>query len=158
SDISIVCVGTPSQANGSLDTRGIARVCEQIGEALKRKSTPHIVVIRSTILPGTMRGLVIPTLEKASGKKAGEGFGVCNNPEFLRESTAVLDFYAPPKTVIGAIDKASGDKVAALYDGIDAPLVVTSLETAEMVKYADNAWHAVKVAFGNEVGNICKAL
>jgi GDP-mannose 6-dehydrogenase len=158
SDISIVCVGTPSQANGSLDTRGIARVCEEIGAALRRKSSPHVVVIRSTILPGTMRGLVIPTLEKASGKRAGEGFGVCNNPEFLRESTAVQDFYAPPKTVIGAIDETSGAAVAALYEGIDAPLVVTSLETAEMVKYADNAWHAVKVAFGNEVGNICKAL
>ncbi len=158
SDISIVCVGTPSRGNGSLDTGGITRVCEEIGTALARKREPHVVVIRSTVLPGTMRGLVLPTLERASGRKAGEGFGLCNNPEFLRESTAVQDFYNPPKTLIGTLDERSGEAVAALYEGIDAPLVVTSVETAEMVKYADNAWHALKVAFGNEIGNVCKAL
>jgi GDP-mannose 6-dehydrogenase len=158
SDISIVCVGTPSQGNGSLDTRGIARVCEEIGAALARKREGHIVVIRSTVLPGTIRGLVAPTLEKASGKTAGRDFGLCNNPEFLRESTAVQDFYAPPKTVIGTLDRRSGETVAGLYKNIEAPLIVTKVETAEMVKYADNAWHAVKVAFGNEIGNVCKAL
>jgi GDP-mannose 6-dehydrogenase len=158
SDISIVCVGTPSRANGSLDTTSLERVCEQIGGALADRTGYHIVVIRSTILPGTMRDLVRPVLEKASGKQAGRDFGLANNPEFLRESTAVQDFFNPPKTVIGAVDQRTGEQVAALYDGIDAPLVRTSIEVGELVKYADNAWHALKVAFGNEIGNIGKAL
>src|ERR1017187_7497206 len=108
-ELSFVCVGTPSQANGNLDLRYIRRLCEQIGPALKTKTTRHTVVIRSTILPGTMRSIVIPTLEEFSGKKAGVDFGVCNNPEFLREGSAVKDFRSPPKTVIGELDKASGD-------------------------------------------------
>jgi GDP-mannose 6-dehydrogenase len=109
------------------------------------------------MLPGTVRGVIIPTLESASGKSAGKDFGVCINPEFLREGTAVHDFYNPPKTVIGETDSRSGDAVAHLYEGLDAPLVRTSVETAEMVKYADNVWHALKVGFANEIGNICKA-
>ncbi len=157
-DLSIVCVGTPSQPNGNLDLRYIRQICEQIGAALKDKPARHTVVIRSTILPGTMRGIVIPILEETSGKKAGVGFGVCNNPEFLREGTAVKDFNAPPKTVIGELDKASGDLLAGIYQKLDAPLIRTDLETAEMVKYVDNSWHAVKIGFANEIGNLCKSL
>lgn len=157
-DISFVCVGTPSQMNGNLDLKYVRRVCEKIGSALRAKNGHHVVVIRSTILPGTMRSVVIPTLEAASGKKAGKEFGVCNNPEFLREGTAVYDFHNPPKTVIGEIDTASGDLLAELYQKMDAPMIRTDLETAEMVKYVDNCWHALKVGFANEVGNICKAV
>jgi GDP-mannose 6-dehydrogenase len=155
--LSFVCVGTPSQSNGNLDLTYIRRVCELIGRALKNKSTRHTVVIRSTILPGTMLGIVIPTLEECSGKKAGADFGVCNNPEFLREGSAVKDFNAPPKTVIGQVDRESGDMLASLYSKLDAPFIRTDLETAEMVKYVDNSWHALKIGFANEIGNLCKA-
>jgi len=158
SDLSIICVGTPSLANGGLDLGYVQRVCEQIGEQLRNKKTFHIVVVRSTMLPGSMRGVVIPTLEKFSGKTAGKDFGVCINPEFLREGTAVFDFYHPPKTVIGEIDTRSGDTMAQIYAHLDALLIRTSIETAEMVKYTDNVWHALKVGFANEIGNICKAL
>jgi GDP-mannose 6-dehydrogenase len=156
-DISFVCVGTPSQQNGNLDLRYIRRICEQIGEALKTKIGRHIVVIRSTILPGTMRNIVIPTLEEFSGKRAGEDFGVCSNPEFLREGSAVKDFRCPPKTVIGELDKGSGDLLTQLYAGINAPLIRTDLQTAEMIKYVDNCWHALKIGFANEIGNVCKS-
>jgi GDP-mannose 6-dehydrogenase len=157
-ELSFVCVGTPSQPNGNLDLRFIRRICEQIGEALKHKSARHTVVIRSTILPGTMRNLVIPTLEEFSGKKAGSDFGVCTNPEFLREGSAVRDFRQPPKTVIGELDQASGDIVVQIYKHLDAPLIRTDLETAEMVKYVDNSWHALKIGFANEIGNLCKSM
>lgn len=155
-ELSFICVGTPSQPNGNLDLRYIRRICEQIGEALKYKTSRHTVVIRSTILPGTMRGIVIPILEEFSGKKAGVDFGVCNNPEFLREGSAVKDFNNPPKTVIGQLDQASGDILAALYMKLEAPLIRTDLDTAEMVKYVDNSWHALKIGFANEIGNLCK--
>lgn len=157
-ELSFVCVGTPSQANGNLDLRYIRRICEQIGEALKTKTARHTVVIRSTILPGTMHKIVIPTLEEFSGKKAGVDFGVCNNPEFLREGSAVKDFRCPPKTVIGELDRASGDMLATLYEKLEAPLIRTNLEAAEMVKYVDNSWHALKIGFANEIGNLCKSL
>jgi GDP-mannose 6-dehydrogenase len=157
-DLSFVCVGTPSQPNGNLDLRYIRRICEQIGEALKAKSDRHVVVIRSTVLPGTMREIVIPILEESSGKKAGVGFGVCHNPEFLREGSAVKDFYAPPKTVIGELDQQSGTLLAQIYAKIEAPLIRTSIEVAEMVKYVDNCWHALKIGFANEIGNLSKTL
>jgi len=157
-DMSLVCVGTPSQGNGSLDLRYVRHVCEEIGRALADKGSFHTVVLRSTMLPGSMRSMVIPSLENASGKQAGTDFGVCNNPEFLREGTAVYDYDNPPKTVIGETDPESGDIVAKLYANLDAPLVRTDLETAEMVKYVDNVWHALKVGFANEIGTICKAL
>lgn len=157
-DLSFVCVGTPSQLNGNLDLTSVRRVCELIGDALKEKKTHHTIVIRSTILPGTMRNVVIPALEEHSGKRAGADFGVCNNPEFLREGSAVKDFRHPPKTVIGQFDQASGEILASLYAKIDAPLIMTSLETAEMVKYVDNSWHALKIGFANEIGNLCKSL
>ena len=156
-ELSFICVGTPSQSNGNLDLRYIRRICEQIGEALKDKAARHVVVVRSTILPGTMRRIVIPILEESSGKKAGTDFGVCHNPEFLREGTAVKDFNCPPKTVIGELDQLSGDKLALLYKRLDAPLIRTDLETGEMVKYIDNCWHALKIGFANEIGNLCKS-
>ncbi|HTN65787.1 MAG TPA: nucleotide sugar dehydrogenase, partial [Burkholderiaceae bacterium] len=158
SDMSLVCVGTPSQLNGNLDLSYVRRVCEEIGIALKSKPQFHVVVIRSTMLPGSMRTTVIPTLETFSGKKAGIDFGVCSNPEFLREGTAVFDYHHPPKTVIGESDGRSGDMLVSLYRHMDAPLVRTNVETAEMVKYSDNTWHALKVVFANEIGNICKAV
>ena len=156
-ELSFVCVGTPSQANGNLDLTYIRRVCEMIGKALMNKAARHTVVIRSTILPGTMHQIVIPTLEEHSGKKAGVDFGVCNNPEFLREGSAVRDFNSPPKTVIGELDRASGDMLGALYAKLEAPFIRTDLETAEMVKYVDNSWHALKIGFANEIGNLCKS-
>jgi len=157
-DMSLICVGTPSQLNGSLDLRYVRHVCEQIGAALRDKSVFHVVVSRSTMLPGSMRSVVLPALEEASGKKAGVDFGVCNNPEFLREGTAVHDFHHPPKTVVGQTDARSGDMLVEIYRKIEAPLIRTDVETAEMVKYADNVWHALKVAFGNEIGVLAKAV
>jgi GDP-mannose 6-dehydrogenase len=157
-DLSFICVGTPSQSNGNLDLRHIRRICEQIGQALRTKKNRHIVVIRSTILPGTMRRIVIPTLEEFSGKAAGEGFGICSNPEFLREGTAVRDFRCPPKTVIGELDEASAEILETLYERVQAPLIRTDLNTAEMIKYIDNCWHALKVGFANEIGNLCDSV
>jgi len=158
SELTMICVGTPSQSNGSLDLERVRAACEQIGAALGQKDGYHVVVVRSTMLPGSMRDVVLPTLEAASGKKVGRDFGLCINPEFMREGTAVWDFRHPPKTVIGEIDARSGDTLLELCRGIDAPLVRTKIEIAEMVKYTDNAWHAAKVAFANEIGNISKAL
>src|SRR5258706_5424334 len=157
SELTMICVGTPSQSNGRLDLSRVRAACEQIGAALGEKDAYHVVVVRSTMLPGSMRDVVLPTLEVASGKKAGRDFGLCVNPEFMREGTAVWDFRHPPKTVIGEIDERSGDTLLQLYLGIDAPVIRTRIEIAEMVKYTDNAWHAVKVAFANEIGNISKA-
>ena len=154
-DLSFICVGTPSQPNGNLDSTSVRRVCELIGDALKDKRTRHTVVIRSTILPGTMRKVVIPALEQHSGKQAGVDFGICNNPEFLREGSAVEDFRSPPKTVIGELEPESGNALASLYQKLNAPLIRTSLESAEMVKYVDNSWHALKIGFANEIGNLC---
>lgn len=158
SDISMICVGTPSQTNGSLDYRYLRDVCVSIGEALAVKDDFHVVVVRSTILPGTMRSVVLPLLESRSGRSAGEGFGVAHNPEFLREGTALYDFDHPPKTVIGEGDPDTGERVANLYDRIDAPLIRVDLPVAELVKYVDNCWHALKVGFANEIGTIAKAV
>lgn len=158
SDLSLVCVGTPSNPNGSLHLHHVKQACREIGSALNEKDGPHTIVIRSTMLPGTVESLVIPTLEEASGKKAMRDFGVCINPEFLREGSSLKDFHAPPFTLIGAIDEETAATVGELYAQINAPLVVTSLKTAEMVKYVCNCFHALKVSFANEIGNICKAL
>ncbi|HUF21510.1 MAG TPA: UDP-glucose/GDP-mannose dehydrogenase family protein [Burkholderiales bacterium] len=157
-DLSMVCVGTPSRANGDIELTFVRRVCEQIGAALRHHPGAPAVVIRSTMLPGTIRNVVIPTLEAASGRRAGVDFGVCINPEFLREGTAVHDYFNPPKTVIGELNRASGDLLASVYAQLTAPLIRTDIETAEMVKYADNAWHALKVGFANEIGNLCKGV
>jgi GDP-mannose 6-dehydrogenase len=156
-DLSLVCVGTPSLGNGHIDLKYVRRVCEQIGEAL-REHPGHTVVMRSTLLPGSMKGVVIPALETASGLKAGEDFGLAINPEFLREGTAVYDYFHPPKTVIGEVGKGAGDVLEKLYGHLPGPMIRTDYETAEMVKYADNTWHALKVSFANEIGNICKGL
>ena len=158
SDMLLLCVGTPSLANGGLDTRYVRRACEQIGEVLRNEDNAPIVVVRSTMLPGTMREVVIPTLEAVSGRCAGADFGVCINPEFMREGSAVYDYYHPPKTVIGELGKSSGDILASLYKDMPGPLIRTDIETAEMVKYADNAWHALKIGFANEMGNLCKGV
>jgi len=158
SDLVLVCVGTPSRGNGDIDLTYVRRVCEQIGAALRSHAGAPAVVMRSTLLPGTMRGVVIPTLESSSGRRAGVEFGVCINPEFLREGSAVHDYHNPPKTVIGELNPASGDLLASLYAHLAAPLVRTDIQTAEMVKYTDNVWHALKVGFANEIGNICKGL
>ena len=158
SALSLVCVGTPSNQNGSLHLRHIEQVCTEIGTALKTKNERHIVVIRSTMLPGTIQNTVIPILEKTSGKKAVIDFGICINPEFLREGSSLKDYHAPPFTLIGADDEETINAVRSLYINIDAPVFVTSLKTAEMVKYVCNCFHALKVSFANEIGNICKAL
>jgi GDP-mannose 6-dehydrogenase len=156
SEISFICVGTPSQLNGNLDLKYVRRVCEDIGKVLKTKAEFHLVVVRSTVLPGTMRNVVIPILEECSGKTVGKEFGVCHNPEFLREGTAVHDFFHPPKTVIGQDNAAGGDILASIYAKITAPLIRCDIEVSEMVKYVDNVWHALKIGFANEVGNFCK--
>ena len=158
SDLSLICVGTPSNQNGSLHLRHVEQVCREIGAALKTKSQRHIVVIRSTMLPGTIQNTVIPALEETSGKKAGTDFGICINPEFLREGSSLKDFHNPPFTLIGADDEETIVAVRGLYEKINAPVFVTSLKTAEMVKYVCNCFHALKVSFANEIGNICKAL
>jgi GDP-mannose 6-dehydrogenase len=157
-DVSLVCVGTPSAPNGSLSTTYLERVCEEIGAAIGAKEAGHVVVIRSTMIPGTCEDLLLPILERASGRTAGEGFGLAVNPEFLREGTSVRDFHDPPKTVIGQHDPASGDVVAELYEGLPGPVFRVAIRVAEATKYLDNAFHALKVGFGNEVGSICKAI
>jgi GDP-mannose 6-dehydrogenase len=157
-EMSIVCVGTPSQKNGKVSTHAVREVSAEIGQALCGKRPGHVVVLRSTVPPGSTRNLVRPTLEEFSGGRVGVEFGLAHNPEFLREGTAIADFDNPPKTVIGAFDELAASKTAELYAGLDAPLVCTTVETSELVKYVDNVWHALKVCFGNEVGNICKAI
>jgi GDP-mannose 6-dehydrogenase len=158
-DVSIVCVGTPSSKNGSLQLDYIKRVAEQIGGCLKKMTTYHVVNIRSTVLPGTVEDVIIPILEARSQKRAGKDFGVCMNPEFLREGTSIKDYFNPPFTVIGQIDKKSGAVVEKLYKDIEnAPVIKTDIRVAEMVKYSCNTFHALKVTFANEIGNICKAV
>jgi GDP-mannose 6-dehydrogenase len=157
-EVSLVCVGTPSAANGSLSTTYLERVAEQIGRALAGQGHRHTVVFRSTMLPGTCLDLLVPILERASGGTAGRDFGVAVNPEFLREGTSVRDFFEPPKTVIGEYDVASGDVVAALYEGLPGEVFRVPIPVAEMIKYADNAFHAVKIGFANELGAISRAL
>lgn len=157
SDVSLICVGTPSEENGSLDLQYATRVVREIGAALRQSDAYHCVVFRSTMLPGSVEEILIPVLEEYADKRAGRDFGVVYNPEFLREGSSVADYYAPPRTVIGSLDDRGANLVGQLYEGIAAPLVRTSIRTAEMVKYVDNAFHALKVAFANEVGAICKA-
>ncbi|HEY0322845.1 MAG TPA: UDP-glucose/GDP-mannose dehydrogenase family protein [Pyrinomonadaceae bacterium] len=157
-EMSLVCVGTPSQPNGSLDLSYIKRVCQEIGAAMEEKSARHTIVIRSTMLPGTIETVVVPALEVYSGKKVGKDFGIAINPEFLREGTSLKDFYAPPFTLIGADDEDVAMLVRRLYKNVDAPVYVIGVRAAEMVKYACNCFHALKVSFANEIGNICKAL
>jgi GDP-mannose 6-dehydrogenase len=158
SELSLVCVGTPSRPNGALGLEAVETVAREIGEAIRTKSSPHTVVVRSTVLPGTTRETIVPLLAQTSGRKPGDGLSVAFNPEFLREGTAVADFEAPSKTVVGALDNTTAEGVMALYAGLPGPRITAALETAELVKYIDNAWHALKVAFGNEVGLLSKTL
>lgn len=157
SDLSLLCVGTPSRANGSLDLSAVQAVSRQIGSSLAGKNSYHSVVIRSTVLPGTLSDIVVPSLEETSSKTLGEAFGVASNPEFMREGSAVADFNNPAKTVIGTRDETTRERLLELYSGLPGRLIVTEPRLAELVKYTDNTWHALKVAFGNEIGNICKA-
>ena len=157
-ELSLICVGTPSRKNGSLDLTYLERVAEQIGEALRNKDDYHVVVVRSTVLPGTTHDVVIPALERTSGKKYGTGFGVTVNPEFLREGTAIHDFRNPPLTLVGHNYRSDAEPTRALYAKVDAPMQTTTIRTAEMMKYASNTWHALKVTFANEIGNVCKRL
>ncbi len=153
-DMSLVCVGTPSAPDGSQVMYYIESVAEDIGKGMSQSDNYHVVVLRSTVFPGTSRNLMLPLLERYSGKRVGEDFGVAINPEFLREATAIDDFYYPPYTVIGEYDARSGDMVAKLYDGIEAPLHRIGLEEAELLKMTCNAFHAMKVGFANEIGRI----
>lgn len=156
SDISLVCVGTPSLENGALTTGHLERVCEQIGAAMKNAASDHVVCIRSTMLPGTLSKVIVPALERSSGMESGKGFHVAVNPEFLREGSAIEDFDNPPKIVIGTDSDFAADMVARLYSGIEAPLFKIPADVAELVKCVDNAWHATKITFGNEVGQLCR--
>ena len=157
-DVTFVSVGTPTAAHGGCDDSYIRAAARAIGEGLARKAAFHVVVMRCSIPPGTTLSVMVPEIEAASGLTAGRDFGVCFNPEFLREGVAVEDFHNPPKTVIGATDAATADLMCRLYGAVDPDPVVTSVEVAEMVKYVDNVWHATKVTFANEVGRLCKPL
>src|SRR5260370_3852359 len=157
-DVSFICVGTPSQRNGKLDLNGVDRVCKDIGRALKQKKTFHWIVLRSTVLPGTTESVVIPALEAASGKREGKDFGVCFHPEFLREGSAVADFFEPSFTVFGTADPRHIATLREIYHWAPGQIFETSTTTAEMVKYVCNAFHALKVGFADEVGGICGEL
>jgi GDP-mannose 6-dehydrogenase len=155
SELSMICVGTPSQPNGSASLAAVETVATEIGEAIKKKPDGHVIVVRSTIAPGTTRQTVLPRLQQASGRNSLE---VAFNPEFMRESSAVADFNSPSKTVVGALEHETAERVMNLYADLGGPKITTELETAELVKYVDNSWHALKVAFGNEIGVVAKAL
>jgi len=156
-DISLVCVGTPSNALGGLELAHVLRVSGEIGAALKSRDAKHSVVVRSTILPGTMDAVVIPALEQASGKKAGADFGLGYYPEFLREGSAIKDYDDPGLIVFGARDDQTFERLCSLQESTRAKVQRVELRTAESIKYFCNAWHALKISFANEVGNICKA-
>lgn len=157
-DISFLCVGTPSLRSGKLDLGHMEPVCREIGKVLRRKDAFHLVVVRSTVLPGTTEGIVVPALETTSGKRLGKDFGVCVNPEFMREGTAVADFLQPAMTIIGAAEAQHATWLRELYAWAPGRTFETSFRSAEMVKYVCNAWHAVKVSFANEVGTLAKEL
>ena len=158
SDVSFVCVGTPSLRQGKQDLSHIVRVAEEIGAALKQKRSRHLFVLRSTVLPGTTESVITPILEKASGKRAGEDFVVAYNPEFMREGCAVADFLEPAYTVLGSQNSAQLEVLRELYKSTPGKVFETSIPVAEMVKYLSNAFHAVKVSFANEMGTLCKQL
>lgn len=157
-DISLICVGTPSNDNGSISLDYVKRCANEIGVGIKSKNSYHVAAIRSTVIPNTIENVIIKEIEYASGKKVGRDFGAVMNPEFLRESTSVHDFYNPPVTVIGQYDDKSGDVIAEMYYFLEAPVVRTNIRAAEVIKYANNTFHALKVSFANEIGIICKAI
>src|SRR5262245_17760713 len=157
-EVSLVCVGTPGNGNGSLDLKAVKAVALQIGNALRDKDAYHCVVFRSTVLPGTVRSVLIPILAESSGKAVHVDFDVCFNPEFLREGSAIHDFYNPPFTAIGCATPRAGDMVAGLYEDVAGSVEKTTFEVAEMLKYACNSFHALKVTFANEIGSLCKGV
>ena len=157
-DISFLCVGTPSLRSGKLDLGHVEPVCRDIGKVLKGKDAFHLVVLRSTVLPGTAESIVIPALEETSGKLLGRDFGVCVNPEFMREGTAVADFLQPAMTIIGAAEAQHAAWLRELYAWVPGRIFETSFRSAEMVKYICNTWHALKVVFANEIGTLAKEL
>lgn len=157
-ELAIVCVGTPSSDSGGLDSEYVERVMAEIGIAIARsKKEEFLVTLRSTVVPGTTRELVTPILERSSGRAVGQGYDVLFHPEFLREGSSVEDFYHPPKIVVGERIAGTSRLLLSLYETIEAPRFITSLEAAEMIKYADNAFHAVKITFANEIGHLCKS-
>ena len=158
SEVSFVCVGTPSLKNGKLDLSHIEHVAKEIGAAIRQKKSPHVFVLRSTVLAGTTETVVLPILEKESGKKCGQDFTVCYNPEFMREGSAVSDFLNPPYTILGASDSRHLASLRELYKNIPGTLYETTIPVAEMVKYFSNCYHALKVGFANEMGTMCKHL
>jgi len=155
-DVSLISVGTPSNHNGCMDLRSVDKVCSEIGESLSRKRNYHVVVVRSTVLPGTVLSRLVPILKQQSGRLPGSDYGVCMNPEFLREGSALADYHHPAYTLIGQLDHRSGDVVECMYEGVDAPVIRTDIPVAEMTKYVCNAFHALKITFANEVGALCK--
>jgi GDP-mannose 6-dehydrogenase len=157
-DVSLICVGTPSNPNASLNLEYVDRVCEEIGQALRDKKERHIVCVRSTMVPGSTEKVVVPALERGLGGKLPERVEVAVNPEFLREGTAVHDFFNPPKTVVGSARESTADAIVGLYTGIEAPVFKTPVKVAETVKYVDNVFHALKITFANEIGSICKTV
>jgi GDP-mannose 6-dehydrogenase len=152
-EVVMVAVGTPSASSGAIDLGTVQRVCEEIGAALRGGGPRRTVVIRSTVLPGTIHEVVVPALEAASGLRAGADFGVATNPEFLREGSSIRDFFEASRTIVGADDDASAAPVRELYAGVTSPIHVVPIRTAELVKYADNAFHALKIAFANEIAS-----
>jgi GDP-mannose 6-dehydrogenase len=156
-EVSLICVGTPSRVDGSLDLSHVKQVAQQIGSKLSRAAAGHRVVVRSTVLPGSTRNVVLPEVERASGRRAGDGWDVCTNPEFLREGSSLRDYDAPPRILVGEREPGDGARVLELYAGVQAPRFAVPLEVAEAIKYTDNAFHALKVTFANEVGRVWEA-
>lgn len=157
-DISLICVGTPSMKGGGQDLTAVRRLSEQLGAALKTKDGYHAFVVRSTVLPGTVRNVVTPIIEEHSGKKSGEGFGVCFQPEFLREGASIKDYDNPPFTVVGTEDPKPAEMLREIFGRLPCEFVITGLEAAEMLKMCCNTFHALKITFANEVGRVSQAL
>jgi GDP-mannose 6-dehydrogenase len=157
SEVSIICVGTPSTNSGHLDLSVVHKVATEIGSAIRRKASFHVIVIRSTVLPGTNEKIK-QVIEASSTKKADRDFAVVSNPEFLREGSAVKDYYNPPYTLVGSTSERAIQIIREMYNGIDAPFIIADVKIAELIKYVNNAFHANKIAFANEIGNICKKL
>jgi GDP-mannose 6-dehydrogenase len=158
SDLALICVGTPSRGNGQADLSAIERVGERIGHVLRKNPKPYLVVLRSTVLPGTIEQVLVPAIRAAAGDSLGDDVRVAANPEFMREGSSLRDFESPPFTLVGCEDPATVSLMQSLYSGVQAPFIHTSIRTAEMVKYVANAFHALKICFANEIGDICERL